>query len=474
MKKKLFSFAFSRLARQESLMCVVYAVVVGLLLAGSGCGTTSAQAEKGDAAPPAQPAMPPTPVTVAEVQAVDVPVYLDQIGKCASPEIVSVMPQVSGKLVSVHFKEGTDIAKGAPLFDIDPEPYDAALAQAKADLETNRAALALAQAVLPESEAQLHTMQADWEQSKAKQEWNENELKRAQDLLKSNATSQADFDAKRLAVRAGVEQLKSNQATIAKAQAQAAQARASVAVAEAKIKGSLAAIKSAEINLAFTRITSPIAGRAGQRLVDPGNVVNPGTDKPLVVIQRNDPLYVDFTVPENELARVRASLAAGKLEVAVTIPEKPAEPRSGKVFFLDNAVQDATGVIKLRAELKNEDRYFWPGQFVNVRLILETLKNAVLAPNEAVQLGQAGTYVYVVKADQTAELRLVKLGQRFDKRTAILEGLKAGENVVLGGQLMLFPGAKVALPASQPAPQTAPSQTETQPAKAEPQKGAAQ
>ncbi len=396
--------------------------------------------------PPAAPmAFPPTAVTAVKVTTRDVPIYIDQIGKCASPEIVGIKAQASGQIVKIHFTEGADVKAGQPLFTIDPAPYHAALEQAQAEEEINAAALTQSDAVLQQYRAQLDEAKADLAQNQSRQVMYNSELKRAKSL--EGVIAQQDYDAKKMAADAGESQIRSNQAVIARVDAQIKQSAASIEMAKAKIKSSKAAALQASINLKYTEIASPIDGRTGQRLVDLGNVVTAigNTSQSLLTIQSMNPIYTEFSIPERELSRVRASMTAGTLKVECRLPEKLGEPHAGEVFFIDNAIQDGTGTIKLRARIKNDDRFFWPGQFVKVRLILENKKDATLVPAEATQLGQVGPFVFVVKADSTVELRPVKLGLRYDDFIAIDEGVKSGETVVLKGQLMLQPGAPVSV-----------------------------
>jgi multidrug efflux system membrane fusion protein len=198
-----------------------------------------------------------------------------------------------------------------------------------------------------------------------------------------------------------------------------------VQVADAQVKQFQAALDSARLNLDYTTISTSIGGRAGQRMVDVGNIVNANATA-LLVIQRMDPVYADFTVTEHDLSTVQRHLARGGLTVEVRLPEGPGEPRAGKLTFLDNAVQEGAGTVKLRATLDNRDRRFWPGRFAQVRLVLETQRAAVLVPAEAPQLSAKGTFVYVVKSDSSSELRPVKVGQRQGPLVVIEEGVRAG------------------------------------------------
>ncbi len=386
---------------------------------------------------------PPAVVTVAPAVSQEVPVYLAQIGKMLSVDMVSIVPQVGGKVVAAHVDDGAYVRKGDLLFEIDPRPFEAALSSAKATLA----------------------------QAAAELEWARIEMKRVERLLAEASATEFEYDQKRVAV----------------------------SIAQAKLEAAQARVDSAKLDLEYSKIYSPIDGRAGARLVDPGNVVR-ANDAPMLMIQSLDPIYAEFTITENELALVRqhmanrgldpasakealrvevdvpgdpadvlrtggasaalpAGTAEGALEHAATQPAgamagKPDEaaisrpgaaraPREGKLTFLDNAVQDMTGTVKLRAMVPNADGYFWPGQFVNVRLILFTREHAVLVPAQAQQIGQQGPYVYVVGPESTAEIRPITPGQRQGPMIVVEKGLAAGEKVIMTGHGMVTPGGKV-------------------------------
>jgi multidrug efflux system membrane fusion protein len=330
---------------------------------------------------------PPSSVTVSTAISRDVPVYLDEIGKNGAFESVTVTPQLGGRITERHFEDGANLQKGQLLFVIDPRPFQAQLDSAKANLAQAKAALELAKI----------------------------QFARDEGLVGTKAISKQDYDTKK------------NTVDVDQAQVEAAQA----------------ALETAKLNLEYCFIHSPIEGRAGARLVDIGNVVQANTTS-LLLIQRLDPIYADFTVTERDLPDVQKQMVRGNLQAQVRLPSDGADrPRMGKVTFLDNAVQNGTGTVNLRATIPNSDRHFWPGQFVNVRLVLSTEKAAVLIPTEATQISQKGPFVYVVKPDQTAELRIVTLGQRQGGNVVVTGGLAAGENVVLTGQLTVVPGLKV-------------------------------
>jgi multidrug efflux system membrane fusion protein len=329
---------------------------------------------------------PPAPVTVAAAVARDVPVYLEEIGKTAAREYVSIVPQVGGRIEKIHFTDGQDLKTGDLLFTIDARPFEAAVAQAEATLVMRKAELQLAK----------------------------QEFARVEDLIRTKAISQQDYDTKKNALD----------------------------VSEAQIKAAEANVRTAKLNWEYCTINSPIDGRAGQRQVDVGNVVK-ANEGSLLVIQRLEPIYADFTINEADLGKVREHMKAGTLKTLVSIPGDTAEPREGELTFLDTAVQPGAGTVKLRATLPNQDRHFWAGQFVNVRLVLQVKKDAVLVPAKAIQIGQTGPYVYVIKPDSTADLRPITQGQRQDDMVVIDKGVAADEKVVVTGQMGVMPGGKV-------------------------------
>lgn len=363
---------------------------------------------------------PPAPVLVASAVTQDVPVYLDAIGKTVAREVVSIQPQVSGRVTGIHFADGADVKRGDLLFTIDPRPLEVSLEQARANLARNLALKKQAEANLARTTAQAKT--------------GEVEARRYAQLVEQGVVSKQQFDQ----VRTNAEALNASVSADA----------AAVRSAEQVIKADEAAIKSARVELSYCYIHSPIDGRAGQRLVDIGNVVNPGNlgnATSMLVIQRVDPIYADFTVPQNDLSNVQRNLAQGTLRAEVRLPDEPDNPVVGELTFLDNAVQNATGTVNLRATIPNRDRKFWPGRFVNIRLVLNTLRDAVLVPATAPQMSAKGEFVYVVTNDLTAELRPVATGQRQGDRVVIAQGLKAGERIVFQGQIAVTPGGKVSI-----------------------------
>ena len=337
-----------------------------------------------------QPAMmmPPKTVTVAVAEKKDVPFYLDEIGNCTAFQTVTVQPQVSGPILPpIHFTDGQELKQGDPLFTIDPAPYQAALDKAKGTLA----------------------------QDQAKHDNDVIVLNRTVELSKTKVVAPQDVD---------------NARSVADASA-------------ATVQADQAAVEQAQINLDYCQIRSPIDGRASDRKVDVGNVVTANTTA-LLLIQRQDPIYANFIIPESALPQVRKFIDAGTLKVQASFPDDPEKSRVGAFDFLDSGVQQASGTVRMRAKFDNHDRLFWPGQFVKIRILLDTIKDAVLVPGEAVQMGANGPAVFVLnKSDNTVDLVNVEIGQRQGDQVVISKGINAGDTVIVTGQLMLAPHTKV-------------------------------
>ena len=374
---------------------------------------------------------PPAPVSVTEAVMQDVPNYIDAIGKTVAREVVSIQPQVSGRILKIHFTDGANVKKGDLLFTIDTRPFEANLRQAQANVSKDVALQKQAEANLAK----------DLAQSK----YGDIETKRYATLVEQGVVSREQYD-----------QIRSNADSL-KATVEAD--RAAIHSAEESIKVDTAAVDSVKVELSYCYIRSPIDGRAGQRLVEIGNVVNPGgssgggasnnanggnsgSSNSLLVIERIDPIYGDFTIPQDNLAVVQQQMRQGTLKTEVRLPDAT-DPIAGQLTFLDNAVQSATGTINLRATIPNSDHRFWPGRFVNIRLVLSTIHGAVLVPATAPQMSAKGSFVYVIKQDSTAEQRQVTLGQRQGDLVVIEKGVEPGERVVTIGQIGVTPGGKV-------------------------------
>jgi multidrug efflux system membrane fusion protein len=354
-------------------------------------------------------------------------------------EVVTIQPQVSGRITKIHFTDGANVRKGDMLFTIDTRPFEASLAQAQANISKDQALKKQAEANLAKEIAQA--------------KWGEVQVSRYRTLAEQGVVPREQY-----------EEFRANQDSL---NANVGSARAAVNSAIESIKVDSAAVESAKVQLSYCFIRSPIDGRAGQRLVDVGNVVNPGgpsgntgtagdttnSSNGLLVIERLDPIYADFTISQNSLAEVQQQMKAGRLRTEVRLPDVEGEMVVGQLTFLNNSVADTTGTVNLRATIANGGHIFWPGRFVNIRLVLNTIHQAVLVPVTAPQMSAKGSFVYVVKQDSTAEQRSVTLGQRQGDLVVIENGVAAGENVVTTGQLGVTPGGKVHI--AQPAAQAA-------------------
>ncbi|HYG76355.1 MAG TPA: efflux RND transporter periplasmic adaptor subunit [Planctomycetota bacterium] len=389
------------------------------------------------------PQRPPTAITSAVVEQRDVPVYLDEIGRCVATEVVSIEPQASGRVVGIHFSDGSDVKKGDKLFTIDPQPYELALKKALSELNEFKAELSQAEANLAQERARIDRSVAGLKENEARLGLSRLEFDRAAELVKTDAMPRQDYDQKKMAVDVSEAQVRSSKADVTMSESQLKNSEAAIGVARARVATAEAEVDNAKLNLSYTNVLAPIDGRAGQRLVDIGNVVSATDRGSMLSLQRVDPIYADFTIPESELTRVREHMNAAQLKVEVRAADAPERVHTGVLSFLDSSVKTETGTVKLRATIPNKDRLLWPGQFVKVRLILSTIPGALLVPAQALQVGQAGSFVFIVKSDNTVDMRPVKLGQRHAELVAINDGVKAGERVVTTGQMMLFPGAQV-------------------------------
>jgi multidrug efflux system membrane fusion protein len=376
----------------------------------SACSGKSANGESGPAR-----MREAVPVTIAPVVQKTVPVQVRAIGNVQAYSTVSVKSQVSGELIRVYLKEGQYVKAGEPLFTVDPRPFEVALKQAEANLAMNVARLKQAEANLAKDIALLENARV--------------EANRYAELLKKEVVSREEYDQRR---------------TTAESLEAAVQAdRAAVQSAQETIQADKAAIENAKIQLGYTAIRSPINGRTGNLIVHEGNIVKANDDPALVVINQVSPIYVAFSVPEQYLGEIKKYMALGKLPVEAVIPGSEAHSIGGELSFVDNTVDQATGTIQLKAIYPNKDNALWPGQFVNTVLTFTTQPNAIVVPSQAIQTGQQGQYVFVVKSDLTVETRPVVVGRTLDGETVIEKGLQPGERVVTDGQLQLVPGAKV-------------------------------
>jgi multidrug efflux system membrane fusion protein len=341
----------------------------------------------------------PVPVLVTAARAADVPVYLDGVGTARALNTVTVRPQVDGKLINISFTEGQDVPKGFVLAKIDPTTYQAQYDQTVAKKAQNEALLANARL----------------------------DLERYSRLAQTNAVNKQQLDTQKSLVK----QL------------------------EAQVKADQAAIDNAHAILSYTDIVAPIGGRTGIRLVDEGNLVR-ASDAGIVVITQIRPIAVFFNLPQQELPELNSGLAKGPLPVEAFGADNSNALDSGKVLVIDNQVDQTTGTVKLKAEFPNANLQLWPGQFVNVRVLIDTLRQVVVVPTAAVQRGPNGTFAYVLKDDGTVTVRRVTLTQQNDVQAVLATGLQAGERVVTTGFARLTEGTAVTASSAEEAGQVAP------------------
>jgi multidrug efflux system membrane fusion protein len=339
----------------------------------------------------------PVPVVAVAAKNADVPIYLDAVGTTRALNTVTVRPQVDGKLISVNFKEGDDVKKGDVLAQIDPTTYQAALDQAVAKKAQDEAQLANAR----------------------------NDLDRYERLAATNAINRQQADTQ----------------------------KALVAQYAALVQADQAAIENAQAMLGYTKIVAPIDGRTGIRQVDAGNIVHASDTSGIVVITQITPIAVLFNLPQQNLDRVNAAFAKGPLPVDALRSDTDAVIAHGALTVVDNQVDQSTGTVKLKAEFPNPDLQLWPGQFVNVRLLIDTLKQVVVIPTGAVQRGPKGTFVYVVKDDSSVTMQAVTVQEQDEDQAVISKGVEPPQRVVTTGFARLTEGTKVTATApDEPAP----------------------
>jgi membrane fusion protein, multidrug efflux system len=328
----------------------------------------------------------PVPVLAGKVVEKSAPVQIMAVGNAQPYTQVSIRAQITGQLSKVHFQEGQTVKRGDLMFTIDPRPAQAAMDQVQANLARDQ--------------AQLENAQIDFDRQKK--------------LFESKISARGDYD----------------------------KAQAALDTLRGTVLADKAAISNAALNLEFTSIRAPMDGRTGNVMVHEGNIVKSETDV-LVEINQVQPIFVSFCVPEQYLPAIKARLREGPLKAHTSYPGMEGPEPEGLVSFLNNMVDATTGMIQLKAVFTNSDNTLWPGQFVQVTLTLQEQLNAVVAPAQAVQIGQAGEYVFVIKGDQTVELRPIKTGATKNGESVIQSGLKPGETVVTDGQLRLISGSRV-------------------------------
>ncbi|MGH7277709.1 MAG: efflux RND transporter periplasmic adaptor subunit [Candidatus Rokuibacteriota bacterium] len=410
---------------------------VAAFAAALACAACSDRA--GGAPTPAAP--PAVPVGAASAERKLVPLQITAVGNVQAYTTVGLKSQVAGQIVKVHFTEGRDVKRGELLFTIDPRPLEAVLRQTEANVAKDVAALRQAEAALGQRQAEVTQALANLERDLAQMENARVQEQRYRELVDKEFIAREQYDQVRTNFAALQAVVQANRAAVENARASARAAEAAVEHARAAIRANEAMVEAARLQVAYTAIHAPMDGRTGNLLVQEGNVVKTGEDTPLVVIAQVHPIYVSFAMPEHHLTAIRTYRARGPVKVEALL-DGGQRTAVGTLSFVNNTVDPATGTIQLKATFPNTDNALWPGQFVDVALTL-TSQNAVVVPAEAVQPGQQGTFVFVVKPDLTVESRQVTVGRRLPREVVIESGLEGGERVVTDGQLRLVPGARV-------------------------------
>jgi multidrug efflux system membrane fusion protein len=385
-------------------LCLWGALVFTLLTLQMACSSKGQQQPKG---PPA------IPVTVTKSVAKEMPIEVTAIGNVQPVVGVAIRSQVTGRMLKVNFKEGDYVAKGQLLFSLDSRPFVEAVKQAQANLQHDIAGVGQAQAVLVKDTAQ--------------QKYAAIEATRYDILMKEGVVSKEQG-----------EQFKANADSYS---ATLNADRSNIETARAQVRQSQAALDNTKVQLSYTQLRSPMNGRTSSSIVTEGNLVSANDPTPLVTINQVSPIYVAFTVPEKYLSDVQKYASSGKLKVVAQLDAN--NSRTGSLSAFDNQVSTTTGTLQLKASFLNDDNLLWPGRFVNIVLTLTNQPDAIVVPTQAVQTSQQGQFIYVVKPDQTVEMRKIVLDRTIGDEAVIASGLGVGETVITDGQLRVTPGAKV-------------------------------
>ena len=367
-------------------------LIIGTALAAGACAKSEAQPQQQGSAPAAMP------VTVGPVVRKNMPLDASVVGTVEAYSTVSVRAQITGELTAVHFQQGDDVQAGQELFALDRRPLETALLQAQANLERDTAEAANAKAI----------------------------MQRYDQLVERGIVAKEQRD----------------------------NARTIVARLEATLASDRASVENAKVQLQYATIHAPISGRTGALMVNAGNLVRANDQAPLVTINQVTPIYVSFSFPEALLADLRRYMARGTLRVEARPSSGDDHLAVGDITFVDNAVDLSTGTIKVKGTFPNSDRVLWPGQFVNVVVRLATEAAAIVVPTVAVQTGPDGSYVYLVKPDQTVEMRPVTVARVSGAETLIKDGVTEGDTVVTDGHLRLVPGSRITVKGAEAAKPT--------------------
>lgn len=413
-------------------------LILGLAYLCSACNASEAESSRKEAGKKRA-----VPVVVATATEKTIPIQLSATGTVEAYSTVSVKSQVGGQLTGVYFQQGQNVNKGDLLFKIDSRPLQAALMQANAAKAKDLALVKQTQANVLKAIADVNQAKANVAKDKAQATNADVQAQRYASLLNKGAISKEQAQQYQTTADAQQATVKADQGGVANAQAAVAAAQADVQNAKAAVASDEAAIDNAKVQLSYSSIYSPIAGRTGSLKLTQGNLVQANATDPLITISQIRPIYVNFSIPQRLLPDLKKYSANGKLKVDALPPKDAGHPMQGELTFVDSGVNTQTGTIQLKGTFANADDRLLPGQFVNIVLKLSEEPNAITVPSQAVQSGQQGQYVYVVKSDKTAEMRSITVGDTVENEAVIKQGLKPGEQVVTDGQFNLVPGATV-------------------------------
>jgi multidrug efflux system membrane fusion protein len=418
---------------------LILTLVVAAIAAGTFFMTRHDEKKK-------KPDKPPAPVTASVAKAADIPILLRSIGSVVPMNAVSVKSRVGGRIVSIHFNEGDTVQRKQLLFTIDPRPLRAEYLKAESDVLKQEAVIAQAKAAIDKDKASLAQVKADLTKNQALARLAQVNAERFGALARAGAVSEVEAERRETDRESTAAIVVAGEASIQNAQAQIMADKANLQNAYAQLASAKAALENARVQLNFTTVNSPISGRTGKILVLRGNNVRADEDI-LVTINQISPIYVEFSIPSEQFELVQ-KYSEDSLYATVALKGHDLV-RKGRVTFTDNAVDNTTGTVKLHAEFDNADSVLWPGKYVDVVLTLTTLKNAITVPSQAVQTGQAGQFVWVLKDGKTAHMQPVKTGPTVDGITAISSGISNGDTIVTDGQIQLAEGSKVQVSGSQ-------------------------
>ena len=428
------------------LLLVVCFLAVGIYAVLIKTGKTQ-QRNSGQEHKTAPPAFG-IPVVAAQVKKTDFNVYITGLGSVTPLNTVTVRSRVDGQLMEVLFKEGQMVGRGDLLIKIDSRPFEAQLAQAQATMERDTAQVQQAEANLARDQAQVRQAEANVAKDIAQSKYAEQQVRRYAYLVQKDYVPKEQFDQMSTNAEALAASIQADRAAVENARATVQADRAAVENSKATVRASAAAVENAKIQLSYCRITSPITGRVGLRLVDPGNIVHANDVNGLVVITQLQPIAVIFPIPEDSLPPVLAKLKTGSpLAVEAYDREMKKRVAVGSLLTTDNQIDSATGTVRLKAVFPNGENELFPNQFVNARLLVDVRRGSTVIPASAIQRGPQGTFVYMVKDDRTATVRPITVGEIQEGEAFIKTGLTPGQLVVVDGAERLREGSRVELKA---------------------------